>query len=254
MKLMQSFIIAFAMYSKIPMPRADWNEENMRYVLCFFPAIGIVIGVLQYILGRILLHGAWGNLFFAAAMTLLPLLISGGIHMDGFMDTMDALGSYGDREKKLAILKDSHSGAFAILGLGCYLVWSLGVWSEAREEMLGVIACSYVVSRACSGFAVVTFPSAREKGLVKTFKDGAREKAVQVAMVLYFCAAAGVMLWVNLPLGAGALAMAVIVFGYYRHVCMSQFGGVTGDLAGYFLQMCELAMLTGIVLVGHFVL
>lgn len=252
MKLVQSFVIAFAMYSKIPMPRIEWNEENMKYAMCFFPAIGIVIGVLQYILGRILLHSTCGKLFFAAAMTLLPLLLSGGIHMDGFMDTMDALGSYGDREKKLAILKDSHSGAFAILGLGCYLVWSLGVWSEVKPEMLGVIACGYVLSRALSGLSVVTFPSAREKGLVKTFQEAAAEKAVRITMALYLCAAAGSMLWLNPALAAGALVMAGIVFGYYRHICMTQFGGVTGDLAGYFLQMCELAMLTGVLAAGCF--
>jgi len=252
MKLIQSFIIAFAMYSKIPMPRIDWDEENMKYAMCFFPAIGIVIGALQYTAGSLLLKSSCGKLFFASVMTLLPLVVSGGIHMDGYMDTMDALGSYGDKEKKLAILKDSHSGAFAILGLGCYLVWSLGVWSEIKAEMLGVISCGYVCSRALSGLAVVTFPSAREKGLVKTFKDGAAEKAVRITMVFYLCAAAVCMLWICPVLSAGALAGAGIVFGYYRHICMTQFGGVTGDLAGYFLQMCELAILTGVLAAGCF--
>lgn len=251
MKLMQAFIIAFSMYSRIPMPKTTWNEENMKYAMCFFPAIGVIIGVLQYLIGQALLESNCGTLFFAAVMTLLPLLVSGGIHMDGFMDTMDALGSYGDKEKKLAILKDSHSGAFAILGLGCYLVWSLGVWSEVRSDMLGVISCGYVLSRTLSGYSVVTFPSARERGLVKTFKEQAAEKTVRITMVFYLCAAGAAMLWFDLAKAVGALAMAGIVFGHYRHICKVQFGGVTGDLAGYFLQMCELAMVTGVLAVGY---
>ncbi len=73
-------------------------------------------------------------------MTLIPVFVSGGIHLDGFMDTMDALGSWGDKEKKLEILKDSHNGAFAVIGICCYFTVSLGVWSEIRTEMLPVVA------------------------------------------------------------------------------------------------------------------
>ena len=60
----------------------------------------------------------------------VPLLVTGGIHLDGFMDTTDARSSYGDMEKKLAILKDSHVGAFAVIGCSFYLILSAGAWSE----------------------------------------------------------------------------------------------------------------------------
>ncbi|MDE6738305.1 MAG: adenosylcobinamide-GDP ribazoletransferase, partial [Lachnospiraceae bacterium] len=46
--IINSFIIAVAMYSKIPMPKVEWNQKNMKYVLCFFPVIGLVIGALLY--------------------------------------------------------------------------------------------------------------------------------------------------------------------------------------------------------------
>lgn len=74
------------------------------------------------------------NVVFAGVMTLLPVLVNGGIHMDGFLDTMDALNSYGSREKKLEILKDSRTGAFAVIGFGLYLVASLALWSEANQK------------------------------------------------------------------------------------------------------------------------
>lgn len=250
MYLLKSCAIAFAMYSKIPMPRVDWNEKNMKYAMCFFPAVGAVIGILEVILGSLLLDFGTGTILFAAVMTLLPVLVTGGIHMDGFMDTMDALSSYGDREKKLAILKDSNSGAFAILGMCCYFIWNVAVWSEVTKEMLPVIACGYVVSRSMSGFSVVTFTAARNSGLARTFQDGAQKKTVRAAAILCFIAAGALMLFLNPLPGAVALAAAVLVFLYYQHICKKQFGGITGDLAGYFLQLCELAMLTGIVLAG----
>ena len=188
MKFLEPMIVAFSMYSKIPMPRIEWNKENMKYTMCFFPLIGVVTGVLIYLAGMFLDGNIFpkvnsGRLMFAAVMTLIPVFVSGGIHLDGFMDTMDALGSWGDKEKKLEILKDSHNGAFAVIGICCYFTVSLGVWSEIRTEMLPVVAAGYVISRALSGIAVVTFPAARGSGLVKTFQDGAQKKAVRITMI-----------------------------------------------------------------------
>ena len=69
-------------------------------------------------------------------------------------------------------------------------------------------------------------------------------------MVIYLMVFSLLILWLNPAYGAAALVFAVLVFLYYRRLCDRQFGGVTGDLAGYFLQISELAMLTGIVLAG----
>ena len=250
MKWLQSFVIAIAMYSKIPVPQVEWKEDNMKYAIGFFPVVGMVIGILVWLIGTAILKSNATALFFAGAMTLLPILISGGIHLDGFMDTMDALGSYGDREKKLEILKDTHCGAFAILGLGGYLVWSLAVWSNVTAEMLPVIACGYVISRSLSGSSVVWFPSARKKGLARTFHDGAERKTAGIILLLTFVSACVGMLWVNWLLGMVGIVCALLTFWYYYHICMWQFGGMTGDLAGFFLQLCELAQLTGIMIAG----
>ena len=89
-----SCIIAISMYSKIPMPNVEWSEDRMRYVMCFFPLVGIVQGAA---LG-LWLHFALDVLNLsvgAAALTgaAIPLLVTGGIHMDGFLDTMDAIHS-----------------------------------------------------------------------------------------------------------------------------------------------------------------
>ena len=63
-----------------------------------------------------------------------------GIHLDGYADTIDAISSYGDREKKLQILKDPHTGAFAVIGLCVYFTAVLALWSEAESYMLPIAA------------------------------------------------------------------------------------------------------------------
>lgn len=250
MNVLQSMIIAFSMYSKFPMPQITWHEKNMKYAMCFFPMVGMVIGLCESVVGYWILGRGCGMFFFSACMTLLPILLTGGIHLDGFMDTTDALASYGDREKKLEILKDSHAGAFAVIGLSVYLIWSLAMWSEVRMEMLPVIGAGMVLSRALSGFSVVTFPAARKDGLGKTFQDGSQKRRTRVVMCGYAIAAAGWMLICRPLSGLAAILCAAGSFGYYAWMSKKKFGGMTGDLAGHFLQICELAMLTGIVLVG----
>ena len=246
MSIINSFFIALSMYSRIPVPRVDWEKETMRYAMCFFPMIGVVIGAVMYLAGWLLDKTSVGGLFRGVVFTLIPIIITGGIHMDGFMDTMDALGSWGDREKKLEILKDSHAGAFAILGMGCYLMWSVAVWSELPAEVLRVCGVSFVLSRALSGFSVVTFPAERNSGLLKMFQDGAQKKVVRITMCLYVAAAVIMMAVMNARAMTGAVTGMMIAFLYYIVVSRKQFGGVTGDLAGFFLETAELAMFTGI--------
>ena len=175
MRFLNALAIALSMYSKIPAPTVDWNDKNMKYAMCFFPVVGVVTGLLQFGAGYVLLtYTSCGKLLFAAVMTLIPVLVTGGIHLDGYADTIDALSSWGNREKKLEILKDPHTGAFAVIGLCVYFTAVLALWSEADAAMLPLAACMYPLSRALSGISVVSFPTAKNSGLLKTFHDEQR--------------------------------------------------------------------------------
>ena len=110
MKWLDSCLIAISMYSKIPVPQVEWTKEKMNHAMCFFPLVGAVQGCL---LGLWLVIAAQFDLSVGIRFlwaSAIPFLVTGGIHMDGFMDTMDAVHSYGDRTKKLEILKDPHLG------------------------------------------------------------------------------------------------------------------------------------------------
>ena len=116
-----NFKVAFAMYSKIPMPPADWEKENMKYALCFFPWVGLAVGAVSAVLFWLLQQIGAGSMLRAAVLTAVPVLVTGGIHLDGYLDTMDALSSWREKQRRLEILKDPHAGAFAIIMDVCIL-------------------------------------------------------------------------------------------------------------------------------------
>ena len=132
--LWNNFKVAFAMYSKIPMPMADWNKENMKYTFCFFPFIGAVIGAVSLGAAWLANYLGFNVTFLSVALTVLPVLITGGIHVDGLLDTADALSSWQERKRRLEILKDSNAGAFAVITAGVYFLCWLGAYSEICFE------------------------------------------------------------------------------------------------------------------------
>ncbi len=253
MNLFGSLVIAFSMYSRVPMPQLEWTKERMKYVMCFFPLIGAVIGLLN--VSAVLGCNALGFRHFGQILpVVIPILVTGGIHMDGFLDVVDARSSHKDRKKKLEILKDPHTGAFAIIGCGVYLVLYLTAFLEMRPSMVPVFCITFVITRALSGLSVVTFPMAKESGLAASFSGAAQKRAVAVVMVLYLAAAEWGIWYVGGMMPAVAtLLISLLIYWYYYAMAKREFGGITGDLAGYFLQICELALVAGLAAVSHLV-
>ena len=248
---MKSLIIAFAMYSKIPMPRVDWEKKALSWALCFFPLVGVAIGLVLWgwmALAQVL-H--IGPALFGAVALLIPIALSGGIHLDGFCDTCDALSSHQSRERKLEILKDSHTGAFAIICCGLYLLVFFALWCEveAAGRAALVLVLGPVLSRSLSGLFAVTLPNARGTGMLATFTAPMDTVKARLVLVLWVIVCAAVLLGLSPVTGGAALLGAGLACLYYRVMSARQFGGVTGDLAGFFLQSCELAMVLSVVIV-----
>ncbi len=125
--IVSGFLVAFSLYSAIPVPQVNWEKKTMRWALSFLPLVGLVIGGLEWLWYRFCVSFGASVVLYAIVATLLPLIVSGGIHLDGVCDTCDALCSFGDREKRLAILKDSHVGAFGPLWMVAFLLAESGL-------------------------------------------------------------------------------------------------------------------------------
>lgn len=241
--LWTSCVMAFSTYSRLPMPQVEWSEKNMRYTLAFFPLVGAAVGGVFALSAWLLGLLGFGPVLRGAVLTAVPLAVTGGIHMDGFCDTVDALSSHAPRERKLEILKDPHAGAFALIWGAVWLLVYFGLLTELRGA--ATVAAGFVLSRSFSAWGVERLPSARG-GMGAQLKRGSRFPwwVLTLYLGLYLGAVA---LWGDLLAGLAALGAALLVYLGYRVLAVRQFGGFTGDLAGWFLQVCELAILAAVV-------
>lgn len=241
--MIHSLLIAFSLYSIIPMPRAEWTQKNMRYAMCFLPLVGLVIGGLEAL--WLYLGELWtlGGVLRGAVAALIPAAVSGGIHLDGLCDTCDALGSHQPREKKLAILKDSHTGAFAVIGLGVYLLALTGVLSELRwSPRTGLLlAFCFALSRILGSLLLLLLPCARADGLARTFSDAAERRCTVILGILAVLLLGGTAA-VSPVCGIAMMLLLIAAFFILRRKFTREFGGVTGDLAGFSIELGELLL------------
>ena len=246
MDLIGSFCIAFSLYSRIPMPQVKWTEKRMRLALLFFPLVGFPVGLGEYLLLPLVrLH--FGIPAAAVCAALLPVFLTGGIHLDGYLDVTDALSSWQSCQRRLEILKDPHVGSFAVIGAASCLLWTYGLFTAFDCGHLPALLWIPVLCRALSGLCLLHFPKAKKDGLGATFADAADQQTVTAALLLYVLLSLTALFFTE---GISALWFLPVLFWHllrYHRIALRDFGGVTGDLAGWFLVRTEIGLLTVLV-------
>lgn len=243
MTVLETILAAFSMFSAIPVPQVAWNQKNMRFLLCAFPLVGAVIGVVYVLWSKLCSFLSLPALLQGAGLCLLPVMLSGGIHLDGYADTWDALASHGDAETKQRILKDPHMGAFAAIRLCMYFVASFALWVTLPRFRSMAILCSFCLSRTLSALAISMFPLREGAGLARSFADASNRKAVRI-----FSLVVSVLLMIAMAFDGGIFMViaALVVFILYRIWIVPLFQGLSGDLAGWFVQTAEIWMLAAL--------
>lgn len=248
--MLKSLAIAVSMYSRIPVPNFSWDDKSAKYALCYFPFVGLIIGIAEFA-AFFLLSYIETNILKLCIMCTVPLIISGGIHMDGFMDTVDALSSYSDKERKLEILKDPNTGAFAVIAFGVYMLLYIGLLSELKSGVIIIFCLGFVLSRALSGIYVLSFDKAKNGGLAAQWSGFTDKKKAVAALSVQTFLCIAVMLFFDMITGIIVILITVVTSIYHYNNCKKNFGGITGDLAGYFLQLEEIAVLLSCIIGGN---
>ena len=107
---------------------------------------------------------------------------------------------------------------------------------------------SFVLSRALSGLAIVSLPLAKNTGLAHAFASGADKKRARVLLTLTAMLSALALCWGGRVSSAAMFFAIMVVFWHYARTAQKEFGGISGDLAGWFLTRAELWMLAALVL------
>ena len=243
MTVLETILAAFSMFSAIPVPQIAWTRNNMRFLLCAFPLVGAVIGLACVLWVKLCAFFSLPALLRGAGLCLLPVMVSGGIHLDGYADTWDAIASHADAETRQKILKDPHMGAFAAIRLCMYFVAGFALWVSLPRFRSVAIVSSFCLSRTLSALAISLFPIREGAGLARSFADASDRKAVRIISLT-----ASVLLMIAMAVDGGILMVtaALVVFLLYRYWIVPAFQGLSGDLAGWFVQTAEIWMLAAL--------
>lgn len=245
MSFFSGFAVAFSLFSTLPMPKMNWTKKNMRYAMCFFPLVGATVAVFELLWYILATNNNISVMFFALVATIIPIVITGAIHLDGFMDTWDAISTHADKEKKLLVLKDPHVGAFGVTACVFNILAKFVLWTQVYQypALIAIPIGSYIISRAYNALSIILFTPAKTSGIVYSFSVASDKFACKVVGIFYVVIFAAVIVSISALWGIVFNLLAVLYFWYHMHFCYSRFGGNSGDLAGFLLENIELLAL-----------
>lgn len=222
----------------IPLPAALRRARlDLNGALGWFPLVGAAIGA-----GAGGLRIAVQPLFGPGPATALAMaglvLVSGALHQDALADTADGLGVRGDRERRLAVMRDSATGAFGVLAL---VGWALVLYSTLSALSAGHALRALIAAGAAGRMAVLLHaagaPPARSDGL------GAAVRVTRWPALLAGLSALAVLIAVTgLLRGLLGAGVCVLVSAGSALLARRTVGGSTGDTIGAAVTLCELAV------------
>src|SRR6266849_8081339 len=178
----RELVAAIRFLSVLPTPGGallfDKNETTSRLVIgCeYFPLVGLLLALLLWLL--VLLFGRLiPQLALAALLVVALVILTGGLHLDGLMDTCDGLFGGRTRERKLEIMRDSHVGSFGVLGAACILLLKFALLASIPARALPLVLLIALPSaRWVMVLMLRVFPGARPTGLGATFRPAVTTK------------------------------------------------------------------------------
>jgi len=247
-RYLKGFYMSLGMFSAIPLPFRRWDEASTNLVIPCFPLIGLLLGALWWGFAELLVFCGIHVMLTAAVLSVAPFLLTGFIHLDGYMDTSDAALSRRSLEDKVRILKDPHKGAFAVIMLAVlFVVQFAAVYTvvDLGKDFTSLVFIS-VISRCCASVALLGLKAMPHSGYVPIFRRNTRAShKIFVVVVMALAMAASYL--VAGPLGLVVVASVVLGFAGAMAYLFKEFKGISGDLTGFSLVISELC---GIVALG----
>lgn len=259
MKAITGFFMAWGNFCAIPCPCKKWNEKARPHMLVMFPVVGLIMGILWYGLFLLVDAASIPRPLAAALLTAYPFVVSGFIHLDGFMDCNDAILSRRPLEERRRILKDSHVGAFAVItAILLFLLFYASMSSALEREnphIMWSLILIPVLARTMSARAVIVHQPLSTSQYQKIFASSKGRRFKWAVSLIWLLAAllligGGGLLEAELnpeggpglfctfaALTAAEFCASILSGAYARR----QLGGMNGDVAGFALVWSELA-------------
>jgi len=242
--------MSFGMFCAIPQPFHLWNDRAVNLVLPCFPLVGGLIGALWWGITKILILNEIHIMLASAIVALVPFLVPGFLHLDGYMDTSDAVLSHRPLENKLRILKDPHAGSFAVIMLAVLFVLQFAtvfavIEKEKNPALLIIIP---IISRCCSALAIICLKPMTQSSYANMLRQHIKTTH---KIFIIFITMLGIALSCFFAQLYGLIVVAAVVAGFSGAIAWaySDLKGISGDLAGFALVVSELCGLAAMAII-----
>jgi adenosylcobinamide-GDP ribazoletransferase len=249
------FFTAIPIKMELPM-----DKQHLQGAVRTFPLLGLIQGIIY----ASFLYGAinftpFSPLASAFFLWLVTIFLTGGIHLDGWMDASDAYFSYQDKEKRLEIMKDPRTGAFGVISiivlLSSRFFFIYELVSSIHIESYILIAALPFLSKNVMGMVLLTVKSAKNEGLGHMFQEASSKKILWI-YPLYIV----LFLFLTIFFGDAVLMTGILTIaagGCYvlcQRNALKWFGGITGDVLGASVEGTEIVLWMIVWLLHYFVM
>lgn len=232
---------AVAFLTRLPVPRR-WLKGDYRTSTVWYPMVGALLGLV--LIGFDWLVARWFPQLIRAVLDVSCwVYLTGGLHLDGLMDTADGFGSYRDRERTIQIMKDSRVGAMGVLAgilvlllkvSTLYYLLQSHVWDGAFAW-----ASAVMIARFAAVVAIFMFPYAKVEGMGRGLKESLTIWRINLASI---CAILPMIWWWEWE-GILLFGLVFVLTWLFGRVAVSRIGGCTGDIYGALIEGVEVAVL-----------
>jgi len=242
------FLYALQFLTIISIPwRREISPEELGRSAGYFPVVGLIIGLvlvgLDWLFG-LLLPSAVVN----ALLIVSLVVITGVLHLDGFVDTCDGIAGHKTAEDRWRVMHDSRVGGFGIVGIVLLLlVKYVSLNSIPLPLMMTTLVLMPVISRWATVYAIFAYPYAKPSGLGKAFKQGTNWLRFTMATLIALVVVVGLAQLVGLAIMFLIWVMAVAMAAYLK----SKFSGLTGDTYGAINEVAEVGVLILVTLLAR---
>ena len=236
---MKTYLHAFAMcqsmFCAIPAPQV-WEEKAKDKMLLFLPIVGLEIGAIWAGLAWLCRLLNLPAMITALILSAYPYLVTGFLHLDGYMDVTDAVKSWRDLERRREILKDSHVGSFAVIGIVLLMVAQFAVFASAPEDANYLILIFIpAVSRCCSALAVTGLKPMSTSQYAGQQKPKSHLVVLSIMLAIFMAAGFLICGKYGFVLVGGLVGYGIALRRAYKSL-----EGMNGDISGYALTIGEL--------------
>jgi adenosylcobinamide-GDP ribazoletransferase len=247
--MIKELIIVLTFLTRIPLKiNFTYGAEEMGKTSRYFPLAGLIIGLL--VAAAVYLFSFINGQLAAVLGLLTGIILTGGLHLDGFMDTADGIFSARDRERMLEIMKDSRVGAHGVTACVILLLLKFVLYGmlEGSDNIFWIIPIAFIFSRWAMAYAILFYPGARKEGLAHIFITHKRISDFPIATLLTILPVVIFQNWLTLL----PMIISFALVWWYLKSMQRILGGLTGDIYGSLAELSEVFFILSFMVVEYF--